>query len=122
MRDNRNEATTFSVFAVRTMGRFHTIKTGRTLFPPAKKLMHIKNQSRKHIYWVTQNVRLPNNWLLFSFIAVAFIAAIIWSNSSIRKVRAASPASGTLAPTGPVLPFTGTWNGTATGGSSANGE
>src|SRR5256714_10602549 len=37
-----------------------------------------------------------------------------------RVVRAASPASGTIATTGPVPPFAGTWTGTATGGRSAN--
>ncbi|PYS97720.1 MAG: hypothetical protein DMF65_10980, partial [Acidobacteria bacterium] len=37
-----------------------------------------------------------------------------------RVARAANPASGTIAQTGPVPPFAGTWTGTATGGSSAN--
>ena len=39
-----------------------------------------------------------------------------------RAAKAANPASGIIATTGPVVPFTGTWTGTATGGSSANGE
>jgi hypothetical protein len=40
----------------------------------------------------------------------------------VRVAEAANPASGTIAPTGPVIPFTGTWAGTATGTGSANGE
>jgi hypothetical protein len=52
---------------------------------------------------------------ILSLVAVALISALLWSNSSTRKAIAASPASGVIAPTGPVLPFTGTWNGTATG-------
>jgi hypothetical protein len=52
---------------------------------------------------------------ILSLVAVALISALLWSNSSMRKAIAASPASGAIAPTGPVLPFTGTWNGTATG-------
>ncbi|MDT7604098.1 MAG: hypothetical protein QOF61_2095, partial [Acidobacteriota bacterium] len=40
----------------------------------------------------------------------------------VQTVKAASPASGTIAPTGPVPTFTGTWTGTATGTGSANGE
>src|SRR5205807_9645309 len=43
-------------------------------------------------------------------------------NFSLRKAAAASPASGTIAPTWPVAPFTGAWTGTAAGRSSPNGE
>src|SRR5205085_10970855 len=53
---------------------------------------------------------------------IATLGAIIFSRSRAVKVYAANPASGTIAVTGPVAPFTGTWTGSATGGSSANGE
>lgn len=51
---------------------------------------------------------------IFCLIAGALICALLWSNSPTRKAIAAAPASGAIAPTGPVPPFTGTWNGTAT--------
>src|SRR5438309_7815659 len=58
--------------------------------------------------------------IVLTFMACALIVALVWSNLSVRRVAAANPGSGTIAPTGPVVPFTGTWAGTATGGSSAN--
>src|SRR5436305_809826 len=58
--------------------------------------------------------------IVLSFMACALIVTLIWSNFSVRRVAAANPASGTIASTGPVAPFTGAWAGTATGGSSAN--
>ncbi|HYX29396.1 MAG TPA: hypothetical protein VE863_12600, partial [Pyrinomonadaceae bacterium] len=58
----------------------------------------------------------------YLFIVLCLTTAVVASVATLRKTRAASPASGTLATTGPVAPFTGTWTGTATGGSSPNGE
>jgi hypothetical protein len=62
--------------------------------------------------------------LLVALVACAAVALLFLSPSlrGGRVAEAASPASGTIAPTGPVLPFTGTWAGTATGTGSANGE
>jgi len=51
--------------------------------------------------------------MMATFIALSFRSS---------HVNAASPASGTIAPTGPVAPFTGTWNGTASGTGSGGGE
>jgi hypothetical protein len=58
--------------------------------------------------------------------ALAVVAAVLLSSMTnspvVRVAEAASPASGTIAPTGPVPTFAGTWTGTATGTGSANGE
>jgi len=62
------------------------------------------------------------SWIVLSIVTGALVCVGLWSNSSIRKVRAASPSSGKIAATGPVLPFMGTWIGDAAGGSSPNGE
>src|SRR5947209_5980965 len=61
------------------------------------------------------------------FAATALIAALVlvaaFINAPVVRVaKAASPASGTIAPTGPVPTFTGTWTGTATGTGSGGGE
>ena len=61
--------------------------------------------------------------LLASVACVA--AALLFLSPRLRSIRtaeAANPASGTIAQTGPVLPFTGTWTGTATGTGSGGGE
>ena len=71
---------------------------------------------------IPRNSYLERPWIALSLIVCAFIAALIWSHFSVRRAAAASPPSGTIAPTGPVTPFTGTWMGNATGGSSPNGE
>src|SRR3989442_13992211 len=70
----------------------------------------------------SRNFRFEKQHLVLSLIVCAAIATVVCSNFSLRKAAAASPASGTIAPTGPVAPFTGAWTGTATGGSSPNGE
>jgi hypothetical protein len=62
--------------------------------------------------------------LLAALVACA-VAALLFLSPGWRgtpAVKAANPASGTIAATGPVPPFTGTWAGTATGTGSANGE
>ncbi|MDQ3744768.1 MAG: glycoside hydrolase, partial [Acidobacteriota bacterium] len=62
---------------------------------------------------------------LISLLALAaLIAASLWLLPSRlggeRVVRAASPSSGTIGPTGPVTPADGKWHGTATGGATAS--
>src|SRR5437763_7788126 len=69
------------------------------------------------------NRRVENHSLvILALLIIATLGAIICSRSRAMKVYAANPASGTIAVTGPVAPFTGTWTGTAAGGSSPNGE
>jgi hypothetical protein len=61
--------------------------------------------------------------LLASVACVA--AALLFLSPALRGIRtaeAANPASGTIGPAGPVLPFAGTWAGTATGSGSGGGE
>src|SRR5215213_3043047 len=41
---------------------------------------------------------------------------------AVRVAKAANPASGTVGPTGPVLPANGHWTGNATGGATASGD
>jgi hypothetical protein len=50
---------------------------------------------------------------------LAFAISISIFGLVVFVARAAAPASGTISPTGPVAPFTGAWDGTAVGGSSA---
>src|ERR1700753_1970802 len=56
----------------------------------------------------------------------ALLAALLFmpptSAPVVRVAKAASPASGTIAATGPVIPFTGTWTGTASATGAAQGE
>ncbi|HEX6182581.1 MAG TPA: Calx-beta domain-containing protein [Pyrinomonadaceae bacterium] len=65
----------------------------------------------------------PARLLLLALLVACAAAALLFLSPALRGsrtvVEAASPASGTIAPTGPVLPFTGTWAGTATGSGSA---
>src|SRR5437763_8971784 len=69
------------------------------------------------------NRRVENHSLvILALLIIATLGAIICSRSRAMKVYAANPASGTIAVTGPVAPFTGTWTGSAAGGSSPNGE
>ena len=63
--------------------------------------------------------------LLLAALVACVAAALLFMSPRLRgvgTVEAASPASGAIATTGPVLPFTGTWAGTATGTGSADGE
>jgi hypothetical protein len=55
-------------------------------------------------------------------LAALVLFAGLLTSPVVRVAEAANPASGTIAPTGPVPTFTGTWTGTATGTGSANGE
>src|SRR5437588_9327465 len=70
----------------------------------------------------SRKFHFEKQWVALSLVICALIAVVVWSTVSMRKAAAASPASGTIAPTGPVVPFTGTWAGTATGTGSAGGE
>ena len=58
--------------------------------------------------------------------AVLLVAGLMFAPGlfapGVDVAKAASPSSGTIAPTGPVAPFTGTWTGTATGTGSGGGE
>src|SRR5438874_13281944 len=76
----------------------------------------MKTLSRAHSKLEIQNL------VIVALMIMALMAVIIFSRSKALKVSAASPASGTIAATGPVVPFTGTWTGNAAGGSSPNGE
>ncbi|MFL6253547.1 MAG: hypothetical protein ACJ74T_00855, partial [Pyrinomonadaceae bacterium] len=65
--------------------------------------------------------------VLLATLVAAAVAALLfispgWRGAPSVGVKAANPASGTIAVTGPVVPFTGTWTGTATATGSANGE
>ncbi|HEX8560970.1 MAG TPA: Calx-beta domain-containing protein [Pyrinomonadaceae bacterium] len=64
--------------------------------------------------------------LLLAALVTAAVAGLLFLSSGRRSrvgvAEAASPASGTIAPTGPVPTFTGTWTGTATGTGSGGGE
>lgn len=63
----------------------------------------------------TQQVQFKTRWLfLVLSVTTLFVAAALLTLPE-RNVTAASPASGSIASTGPVLPFTGNWTGTATG-------
>ena len=42
-------------------------------------------------------------------------AAVLAFGTGVRPAMAANPATGTLTPSGPTAPFTGSWAGTATG-------
>src|SRR5207237_1710256 len=48
-------------------------------------------------------------WIWSGFIISLLLAAIALSSLLARRATAANPASGTIALTGPVAPFTGTW-------------
>src|ERR1041385_31025 len=52
------------------------------------------------------------------------VMVVLASAGLVAPARAANPASGNIATTGPVLPFTGSWDGTLTGtpAPTANGE
>ncbi|HLM58982.1 MAG TPA: Calx-beta domain-containing protein [Pyrinomonadaceae bacterium] len=68
-----------------------------------------------------RNRRFLSLALLLALVAGCLVApASSWR--AVKVAKAASPASGTFGPTGPVLPFTGTWSGTAVGSGSAGGE
>jgi hypothetical protein len=70
----------------------------------------------KHLLSTLQarGVELKGRLLIVSVsILIALIGATLLAFPT-QHVTAANPASGTIAPTGPVLPFTGTWTGTAT--------
>ncbi|MET0648513.1 MAG: hypothetical protein ABW208_18025, partial [Pyrinomonadaceae bacterium] len=64
--------------------------------------------------------------VLLAALVAAAAAALLFMSPSRRgaplvAVTAATPSSGIIASTGPVLPFTGTWTGTASGtGANAN--
>ncbi|HYN86444.1 MAG TPA: Calx-beta domain-containing protein [Pyrinomonadaceae bacterium] len=59
--------------------------------------------------------------LLAALAALAVIAAALFAPTPVEQVtRAANPPSGSMATTGPVPPFTGTWRGTATGGATTD--
>jgi cell division septation protein DedD len=59
--------------------------------------------------------------LLFALVSAGLVApASPWR--PVKVAKAANPASGAFGPTGPVIPFTGTWTGTAVGSGSAGGE
>lgn len=58
------------------------------------------------------------------FVLLAFATVSGGAGQDKRSPEApnANPSAGTVSPTGPVLPFTGTWVGTAPGGVSPEGE
>ena len=62
-----------------------------------------------------RKVQLNNRWVLLSLILAALTASAVVAMFPTRHVTAANPPSGTIAPTGPVTPFTGSWTGTASG-------
>ncbi len=62
------------------------------------------------------NARTRRVLLVLSIVALAACAIPFFIS------RAANPSTGTIAPAGPVTPFTGSWDGTATGTGSVNGE
>src|SRR5947209_13195636 len=68
--------------------------------------------------------RVARVFFLFALLALAAAALSLLPPAlrGERVAKAANPASGTIAPTGPVLPFAGTWTGTATGTGSGGGE
>lgn len=62
-----------------------------------------------------QGVHLTNRWIYLSLLLTGLVMAGVLALFPSRHVTAAAPASGTIAPTGPVPTFTGTWTGTASG-------
>src|SRR5262245_53506425 len=65
--------------------------------------------------------------VLLAAVVAACVASLLflspgWRGAPSVAVEAANPASGTIAPTGPVPTFTGNWVGTATGTGSGGGE
>jgi len=66
-------------------------------------------------------LRASSLLLLFALVALCLVAPPR-ALRGVRVAEAASPSSGAFGPTGPVLPFTGSWSGTATGSGSAGGE
>ncbi|MGB8509147.1 MAG: hypothetical protein WCD76_12240, partial [Pyrinomonadaceae bacterium] len=73
------------------------------------------------VFGVLNNSARP---ALIGFLIFTLVSLLV-PISAIRVGQvavAASPASGTISTIGPVVPFTGAWNGTATGTGSANGE
>ncbi|HEY8184471.1 MAG TPA: Calx-beta domain-containing protein [Pyrinomonadaceae bacterium] len=69
-----------------------------------------------------RGVQVKNRWLFLSLILSALFVAVTLATFPVRYATAATPPSGTIAPTGPVIPFAGTWSGTALGSGSAGGE
>ncbi|HXI25898.1 MAG TPA: Calx-beta domain-containing protein [Pyrinomonadaceae bacterium] len=57
--------------------------------------------------------------LLFILFCVAL--AVLVSVATLFRTRAANPTSGTIAPAGPVAPFTGSWAGTGSGAPPTGG-
>jgi hypothetical protein len=53
--------------------------------------------------------------MLSVLILIALLGAAFLAVFPAQHANAANPPSGTIAPTGPVLPFTGNWTGTASG-------
>jgi hypothetical protein len=58
---------------------------------------------------------LNNGWVLLSLTLAVLTASAVLAMFPTRHVTAATPPSGSIAPTGPVTPFTGSWTGTASG-------
>ena len=78
----------------------------------------IKNSSRFATSFV-----LFSGFVVFTFFALSGEALSQKSRAGRGKVAPnAAPSAGTLSPSGPVAPFTGTWAGTAPGGASPEGE
>jgi hypothetical protein len=67
------------------------------------------------------NLSLRSASLRWTLLGLSLLAILVITLPLFRA-RAANPPSGAIGPTGPVPPFTGAWDGTATGGSSPNGE
>ena len=63
-----------------------------------------------------RDVDLKSRWLMLSvLILITLIGATLLAVFPAQHATAANPPSGTIAPTGTVLPFTGNWTGTASG-------
>ncbi|HEX5708789.1 MAG TPA: hypothetical protein VFX96_15935, partial [Pyrinomonadaceae bacterium] len=82
--------------------------TTRVASPRQSARRHKRGRASSRLYFA-----------LAVFAVVAF-AALFTPTRVERTARAASPASGAIAPTGPVLPFNGSWTGTATGGATTD--
>src|SRR5256714_13899993 len=68
-----------------------------------------------------RNNQRNDNIHTYLFILLCVALAILAAFGTFFRGQAASPSSGTIATTGPVLPFTGTWAGDPTLATGATG-
>src|SRR5256885_12434302 len=68
-----------------------------------------------------QNNQRSNNIHTYLFILLCVALAILAAFGTVFRGQAASPSAGTIATTGPVLPFNGTWAGDPTLAAGATG-